>query len=222
MAWFITGLVACLTMVFSVLVSPRWSSKWVAPWWGRLIIALTFSRVKKINFENADPKTSYVVVCNHQSVYDVLAVYGYLPLEFKWVMKVELLKIPFLGRACKLMGHVFVDRTNTEKARESLKEAANNITDGVSAFFYPEGTRSKSGELMLFKRGAFKMAKDLNLPVLPVTIRNAHKIMPAKSLKILPNTMEMIIHKPISVDEVDEYTVRELMAKSRDVILSGL
>lgn len=221
-SWLITALAAIITIIFSTLISPRFASKWIAPWWGKLIIWVTLSRVKRFGFENADKNQSYIVVCNHQSVYDVLAVYGYLPLEFKWVMKIELLKVPFVGIACKILGHVFVDRTNSEKAKQSLVEASNKITDGVSAFFYPEGTRSRTGELMSFKRGAFKMAKDLNLPILPVTIKNANKIMPAKSLTICPNTMEMTIHKPISVEEIEQKTAQELMASARETIASAL
>lgn len=222
LAWFITALVAILTIIFSYLINSRWASKWIAPWWGRLIIFITFSRVKLKGIENIDKNQSYIIVCNHQSIYDMLAVYGYLPVEFKWVMKKELLKMPFVGASCKALGHVFVDRTNSEKAKQSLIEAKDKITGGVSAFFFPEGTRSSDGELINFKKGAFRMAKSLELPIIPVSISGANKIMAANSLIICPHKITMTIHRPINTEEVMQSTTTELSRKSKMCIASGL
>lgn len=213
---------AISTILFSYLINSRWASKWIAPWWGKLIIFITFSRVKLKGLDNIDTNQSYIIVCNHQSIYDMLAVYGYLPVEFKWVMKKELLKMPFVGASCKAMGHVFVDRSNSEQAKASLIKAKDKISDGVSAFFFPEGTRSPDGELLNFKKGAFRMAQTLELPIVPVSIKGANKIMAAKSLIIYPNTMTMTIHPVISAETVKQSSVTELSKMSKMSIASGL
>ena len=221
-AWLITISVALLTTIFSFLVSSRWASKWIAPWWGKLIILITFSRVKISGQENVVKSQSYIIVCNHQSIYDMLTIYGYLPIEFKWVMKKELEKMPFVGMSCKALGHVFVDRANSESAKQSLINAKDKISDGVSAFFFPEGTRSKDGKLINFKKGAFRMAKELNLPILPVTISGANKVMAANSLIICPNTINLTIHPEIGLQQVSDCSVNELSRLSKTKIASCL
>lgn len=215
-------MVALLTIIFSYLINARWASKWIAPWWGKLIIWITLSRFQLIGAEHIEKKQSYIIVCNHQSIYDMLAVYGYLPVEFKWVMKKELLKMPFVGASCKAMGHVFVDRSNSEEAKKSLINAKDKISDGVSAFFFPEGTRSSDGQLINFKKGAFRMAKELNLPILPISIKGANKIMAANSLIICPNKITMTIHSPITVDVVNDSTTTELSGLSKMTIAKGI
>jgi 1-acyl-sn-glycerol-3-phosphate acyltransferase len=221
-SWTITILIALLTILFSILVTPRWSSKWVAPFWGKLIIWVTLSRVELSGLQHIDKKQSYIIVCNHQSIYDMLTIYGYLPLEFKWVMKKELLKMPFVGMACKALGHVFVDRGNSEQSSQTLKDASDKISDGVSAFFFPEGTRSRSGELKVFKKGAYRMAKELKLPILPMTITDANKVMPANSLIICPYKIKLSIHPAIKSDEVEKLSINQLIDISKSKIASRL
>lgn len=215
-------MVALLTIIFSYLINSRWASKWIAPWWGRLIIFITLSRVKVVGIENIDQSQSYIIVCNHQSIYDMLAVYGYLPTEFKWVMKKELERMPFVGAACKALGHVFVDRSNSDKARQSLIDAKDKITNGVSAFFFPEGTRSNNGQLITFKKGAFRMAKSLELPILPITISDANKIMAANSLIICPHKITLTIHPPLDKELVKSVSINELSNQSKVTIASCL
>jgi 1-acyl-sn-glycerol-3-phosphate acyltransferase len=221
-SWLITALFAFLTITFSLLVNPKWTNKWIAPWWGKLIILITFCRVKIIDRQNAQVGQSYIIVCNHQSLYDILTIYGYLPVEIKWVMKKELGKMPFVGIACKTLGHIFVDRRNSEKAKQSLIDAKDDVSGGVSAFFFPEGSRSTNGELTHFKKGAFRMAKTLELPILPVTISGANKVMPAKSLKICPHEIKLIIHQPISADVVATETINSLSVQIKSIIASAL
>ncbi|HFC30738.1 MAG TPA: 1-acyl-sn-glycerol-3-phosphate acyltransferase, partial [Oceanospirillales bacterium] len=206
----------------SMIINPRWSSKHIAPWWGKSIIFITMSRVEIKGIENIDKKQSYIIVCNHQSTYDTLTIYGYLPLEFKWIMKKELERIPFVGIACKTLGHIFVDRSNSEKAKQSLIAAKSKISDGVSAFFFPEGTRSPTGELINFKKGAFHMAQTLALPILPITITGANKVMPANSLMICPHKITLTIHPAISAKVVKELSTNELSNRAKTTIASSL
>ena len=221
-SWLITALFAFLTITFSLLVNSKWTNKWIAPWWGKLIILITFCRVKIIDKHNVEIGQSYIVVCNHQSLYDILTIYGYLPVEIKWVMKKELEKMPFVGIACKTLGHIFVDRRNSDKARQSLIDAKDDVSGGVSAFFFPEGSRSLDGELTHFKKGAFRMAKTLGLPILPITISGANKVMPTKSLKICPHEISLTIHQPITAEIVTTETINALSIRTKSIIASAL
>jgi 1-acyl-sn-glycerol-3-phosphate acyltransferase len=101
---------------------------------------------------------------------------------------------------------------------ESINSAKKQVASGASIIFFPEGTRSTDGKLQKFKPGAFKLARDLKLPVLPVTIRGTRKILPSKSLDLRPGTAEMIIHKPIGPDKND----RLLKDKTREIISAEL
>ncbi len=217
-SWLITALIAFWSIVFSLVVNDRWASKWIAPWWGRLIIFISLCKVIVVGRQNINTSQSYIIVCNHQSIYDMLTIYGYLPNEFKWVIKKELEKMPFVGSACKALGHVFVDRRNSKMAKQSLIDAKGKISAGVSAFFFPEGTRSKNGELIAFKKGAFRMAKSLGLPVLPLTISGANKVMAANSLVICPHEITLTIHPEINVEQVEGLSVSELSNLAKSII----
>jgi len=188
--------------------------------WGKVMIYTTFVRLKLLGKHNIKPKQSYIVVANHQSNYDVFAFYGWLPVDFRWVMKKEMRKVPILGIFCEKAGHIFIDRKNTEEAVKSLQEAANKIRNGTSILFFPEGTRNDKKELLPFKKGAFKMALDLKLPVLPVTIRGSNDIMPLNQIAVFPGRIELIIHEPI--DTLKYNDADSLLIETREVIQSAL
>jgi 1-acyl-sn-glycerol-3-phosphate acyltransferase len=190
--------------------------------WARVNAFITPMFVEVTGRKNLVRNKSYVIVSNHQSQYDILMIYGWFGMDFKWVMKQELRKIPALGIACERLGHIFIDRTNRMSALESLKSAKGKIVNGTSVMFFPEGTRSKDGKVGVFKKGAFKMAVDLGLPLLPVTIKGTRDILPAGTLDIFPGKAKMIIHKPIEISGYREDNLADLMEKAREIIVSGL
>jgi 1-acyl-sn-glycerol-3-phosphate acyltransferase len=208
-----------LAVLAAIAVSPKFASRYVGIPWARLIGLLTPMRVTVEGAENADPRHSYVVVCNHVSQYDILLVYGWLSLDLKWVMKKEIRKLPGIGIACEKVGHIFVDRGKPEAAKQAINEALERVGDGVGVLFFPEGTRSVDARLKRFKTGAFRTALDTGLPVLPVTLLGTQKILPAKSLRLFPGRAGMVIHPPI---EAGEQTVRELRDATHEVIASAL
>jgi len=122
--------------------------------------------------ENIQDQTSYVIVANHQTGWDIFLLYGFLPIDFKWMMKKELRKVPWIGYASEKVGHVFIDRSSLRAAMRSLTEAKQKLVNGTSVLMFPEGTRSGQKEMKPFKKGAFKLAVELGLDVLPVTIVN--------------------------------------------------
>jgi len=213
----VVGLSSMAASYFSPRVGCTFGSVWA---W--LLCRVNLTRVSVKGRENIRPGQSYVIMSNHQSHFDVLAVYGHLQTQFRWVIKQELRKVPVLGPACDRMGHVFIDRSNREKAIASLKEARSRLVDGVSVLFFPEGTRSRDGRMREFKKGGFMMALDLGLPILPISVSGTHKILPGKSLKLLPGHARISIHEPIDVSRYSLATRDELMADVRFAIASGL
>lgn len=216
-AWsFVMGWMAVIT---AMLISQRFASQRVGGLWARVIGWLTPMFVSVDGEEHIDPKQTYVVVCNHSSQYDILLVYGWLDLDLRWVMKEELRKMPGIGAGCEKVGHIFVDRSDPESARRAINEALARIGDGVGILFFPEGTRSLDGRLKPFKKGAFRLAVDEQLPILPLTLLGTHEILPAKSAMLRPGKARIVIHAPIDPTGKD---VRTLMEASREAIASAM
>ncbi len=190
--------------------------------WTRFNSYITPMFVKVIGAENIDKKKSYVVVSNHQSQYDIFAIYGWLPLDFRWVMKRELRAVPILGYYCYKAGHIYIDRSDHQTAIDSINAAKSKIKDGTSVVFFPEGTRSETGKLIEFKKGAFKFAIDMGLPVLPITIRGTRDILPPNTIALFPGRAKIIIHPPIDIAGFTEKNVDGLIYLTRRAIQRGL
>jgi len=203
--------------------NPEVASREIAPRWGRLICWCTPARVEVEGADNADPKQTYVVVCNHQSQYDIFLVYGWLKLDLKWLIKAELRKVPGVGIGCASLGHIFVERGNPEQTRKAVDEALNRVGNGVGILFFAEGTRSQDGRLLPFKKGAFRFATSQQLPILPVTIVGARDIQKANSLLIYPGKMRMVIHPAIKCDgHWTDGDIPQLMEQTWNTIASAL
>jgi len=211
-----------LALVLLLFFEVRFVSQLCGGGWGRLLCWATPVGVKVTGRRNLDKTRSCVIVANHQSHYDILVIYGWIGVDFKWVMKKELRKIPILGIASHRGGHIFIDRSNNEAARATLREAKKKISGGTSIVFFPEGTRTTTGSMGEFKKGAFVMALDLGIPVVPVTIAGSRRVMPSKTLDIFPGRIHMIIHPPIDVARYTRATLEDLMDEARLTIQAGL
>lgn len=209
----------CLLMC---LVDGNWASRVAARAWGKTNMLFTPASCKVLGESHLDPLQSYVVVANHSSQFDIFALYGWLKLDLKWVIKKELRKVPIIGAACAAMGHIFIDRKDRKGASAELKKARENLSPGTSVMIFPEGTRSDDGSLQLFKAGGFVMAKDLGVPILPITVVGAHKILPNNSFDLFPGEIQLIIHEPIPAEQVACLSVEELIDCSRNAIASAM
>ena len=218
----ITVIVAFSTIVLSPLLPNSKIAYHPAKIWAKISCHLTFVRVKVSGLEKLNPHQSYVFALNHQSIFDIFVVYGWLPCIFKWMMKAELRKIPLIGKACESAGHIFINRSNPIEAKHSIEKAEAHLKNGVSLVVFPEGTRTKTGEMGVFKRGAFRVATDLSLPIVPVTIRGSFERMPRNSFNVHPGTVEMIIHEPIEVAPFLPDSTAELIQKTWDEVNSDL
>ncbi|MFC1850192.1 lysophospholipid acyltransferase family protein [candidate division CSSED10-310 bacterium] len=206
----------------ALLVNPRIASFIGGVIWARFLGLITPMLVRVTGRENINKKQSYVIISNHQSHYDVLVLYGWLGIDFKWVMKQELRKIPGLGIGCEKIGHIFIDRSNRERSLASINAAKEKIVDGTSVIFFPEGTRGETGELGEFKKGAFKLALEMKLPILPITIKGTSQILPPRTFNLKPGIVSMVIHPAIDVQDHNEDTLPDLMMTAHQIIASAL
>jgi 1-acyl-sn-glycerol-3-phosphate acyltransferase len=188
--------------------------------WAWCLAWVTWVRVRVEDRQHARPGQSYVIMCNHQGAYDILALYGFLGREFRWVIKQELRKVPFLGWGCAAIGHIFVDRRNSTRAIAALEAAKPRLVGGISVLFFPEGTRSVDGRLLPFKKGGFAMARQLALPILPVSIAGSNRILPKSCYFPRPGTVRVRFHPPIDPADVPDDAA--LIAGVRAAIESGL
>lgn len=209
-----------LAAVTAMLFSPRLGS-FFGKMWAKSSGLLTPMFVKVSGKENIKKNESYVIVANHQSQYDIFVLYGWLGIDFRWIMKKELRNAPFIGYASAKVGHIFIDRSSPVAAMKSIEDAKKQLKNGTSVVIFPEGTRSRKGKLRKFKKGAFKIAHQLDLPILPVTLVGTNKIMGPGFLNVMPGKVKLIIHKPIDVKEYKDKP-DELMKITRDTVEAGL
>lgn len=195
--------------------------------WARLLLRVAGVRVVLEGAEVLDPSRPQVVVANHVSWFDVLALAAYLPGRYVFVAKRELEKVPVFATAAKACGHIFIDRRDRQRAVESLAVARERLErDRPSVIMFPEGTRSATGELMPFKKGAFILAIQTGADVVPAYISGSREVMRKGSFLIRPGTIRVRFGTPISVagltlEDRDELThraraaVAELQAQLR-------
>lgn len=213
-----TIITASVTAIGSILGGGRWWGYWPPHVWSKLWCIMMFVKVEVRGRENIDKNTSYVFISNHQGAYDIFVIYGYLNHNFKWLMKESLQKIPMVGYACKCAGHVMVNRTDPHGIRRTMEEARERLKNGMSIVVFPEGSRSETGQMGSFKKGAFLLASQFGLPLVPVTIDGSFDVLP--KFRLVPHwgKIVMTIHKPIEVSG----RLTDLMASTHDIINSNL
>jgi 1-acyl-sn-glycerol-3-phosphate acyltransferase len=186
-----------------------WNGQWVHYFEGRYLFCppvLFIARVKlKVTgLENLDTKKPCIYVSNHVSHLDVVAIARAIPLGLFYIGKKELKKVPILGQYMYLIGHIFIDRKNREKAMASMRKAAQLINRGKSVITFPEGTRTRNGKTAIFKRGTFIIAKEGSIDIQPIAVVNADKILPRDSFTIKPGTIEVRVGKRITASEIQD------------------
>ncbi len=218
----ITIVLGSLSILLATIFNARTGMKFGGTPWAKLccIIALVFVGIRQK--ENITPNQSYVVVSNHQSLFDIFVLVGWLGIDLRWVAKASLKKVPMFGIASVKMDHIFIDRSDPQAAVKTLENAKRNIINGTSVMFFPEGTRSKTGALKDFKKGAFKMALDLGIPILPITLRGTGRIQPPGTIDLVPGKAEIVIHPQINTCDYSEDNLADLMQQTRNIIGSAL
>jgi 1-acyl-sn-glycerol-3-phosphate acyltransferase len=189
--------------------------------WAKCILSLSNIRVTVKGISNLKPGRSYIFMANHMSNFDIPILQAYLPVQFTWLAKAELYKIPIFGYAMKRAGYISIERSDRKSAIESLNKAAKTIRDGVSVIIFPEGTRSRTNNVQPFKKGGFFLALDSGVPIIPVIIHGTGQIMPKKKMLITPGNVTLEIAKPINSSDYTRKTKDDLMKKVRDIILKS-
>ena len=190
----------------------------IAGIWARSILAVSPIELTVKGLSNIDPDKSYIYMSNHQSNYDIPILLGHLPVQFRWLAKIELFRIPLFGYAMKRAGYICIDRSNRQSAFESLKKAAEIIRDGVSVMIFPEGTRSGDGNIGSFKKGGFVLAIESGVQILPIIIRGTFSVMSRNRLLIKPGKVTLEILKPVETSCFTKETKDELMKKIKDIM----
>jgi 1-acyl-sn-glycerol-3-phosphate acyltransferase len=193
----ITILTSLITIIGCTLGKSSQWGYYPAMVWSRLMCYLMLLPVKVRGREQLQKKQSYVFVANHQGAFDIFLIYGFLGRNFKWMMKKGLRKTPFIGRACEKAEHIFVDRSGPRKVYQTIIKARKTLTNGMSLVIFPEGARTFTGHMGYFKRGAFQLADQLQLPVVPMTINGSFQVLPRSKKKITWSPLELTIHQPL-------------------------
>jgi len=216
--FFATLVCGVVVIVLSFFVRSGNPMHKVARFWGRSILVVSGVKVSVKGLSNVDLTAPYIYMPNHQSNFDIPVLLGHLTVQFRWLAKMELFKIPIFGRAMRKAGYISIDRNNRQSAFESLKVAADKIKSGISVLIFPEGTRSLDGRIRPFKKGGFVLAIDSGVPIVPVVITGTRAIMPKGRFRVYPGQVSMVIHKPIDTSVYTRKTKESLMENVRRVI----
>ena len=228
----LTVLTALATIIGCSVGNAAFWSYYPGKLWSRAMIRLLLLPVRVEGREHMDAQQSYIFIPNHQGAFDIFFIYGYLNRPFKWMLKSELRQMPFIGKACESAGFIFVDQKGgPRKMKETHDRARQVLQGGVSLVVFPEGARTWDGRLRSFKRGAFQLATELQLPLLPITINGSFEVLPrAKGYVNIVNwhLLTLTIHPaivppPASADAAQNTEAeRAMMQQAYDIINGSL
>src|SRR5437016_13248360 len=226
-SWFIAGALLLIftppvLLIGSLAKRQSWIYWW-AEWGARTWLRLTGVKVRVTGQEHLDPKQTYVFVSNHRSYLDAAPLFAYTGRRMGMVGQKELLKAPILGYGMGFVNVIAIDRSNRERAVESIQEATRRLRAGIGFGVCPEGTRARPGEMLPFKKGAFHMAVVAGVPVVPMAIRNSDQLMGKGTGEAWPGTIEMVMLKPVETSWVSsDDDLRKLVEQVQAMIMKEL
>lgn len=219
-----TALASLVTIVGCAVGLAHFFSYYPGKVWAWLMVRLLLLPVSVEGREHMAPGQSYVIVPNHQGAFDIFLIYGFLNRHFKWMMKYELRSIPLVGKACESSGFIFVDNRGPKRIAATTERARAILRRGISVVVFPEGARTWDGTMGLFKRGAFQLADQLELPLLPVTINGSFEVLPrSKGFNFVEwHPLSLTIHPPMRNEGQGPEAERATMERVRSVVASAL
>jgi 1-acyl-sn-glycerol-3-phosphate acyltransferase len=217
----ITAFISFWCVIFSLFSNAENNIHKIANLWAKILLLICNTKVEIIGKENILRGKPQIFMANHQSDFDILIVLAHIPGQFRWLVKKELFHIPVFGAAMKSAGYIEIDRNNREKAMQSLDQAALRIREGKSIMAFPEGSRSRLGEIKTFKQGTFYLAIKSGVPIVPISIIGSGEIMPKRSLKIKPGKIKLVIDKPVDVKNITLENRQELITIVRNTIIKN-
>lgn len=219
-----TVITAVVTIVGCTLGDSRVWSYWPGKLWSVFVIRLLLLPVKVEGRENIAEGQSYVFCANHQGAFDIFLVYGFLGRNFKWMMKQSLRKMPLVGLACEKAGFIFVDNKNVGHMKHMYEQARRTLQGGMSVMVFPEGRRTETGKIGAYKRGAFMLADELQLPVVPITINGSYEVMRRQNdwHWVRRHSLRLTIHKPIFPTGQGADNIQYLAERSKAATMTAL
>lgn len=224
-AWWIALLLAALAAIFISLFGHYLKIKngdhTPAVIWCKLTCWVFLIPVKVVDRNKYVKKDqTYIFAANHQGMFDIFVMYGYVMKRFKWIMKDTLRKMPLLGKACEQTGHIYVNRTTPQK--DLLRRSISTLKSGTSMGIFPEGTRCDNGKLGRFKKGAFVIANMAQTPIIPVSIQGSYDILPKGCRCLHWSPVTLTFHAPIECKGRDSENVEYMMRETRAAIARTL
>ena len=215
-AWTITGI--CVVPLVA-LAGGRAAALRMASWyWARGLFAGAGARLVVEGADAIDWSRPLVLVANHQSMIDICALFRAVPVPLRFMLKQELSKVPFVGWYARAMGMVFIDRGNPRDARRSLRAAVDTLHRGATLCAFPEGTRSRDGSVGPFKGGAFQLAIEAGVPVVPVAIEGSGVVLPPSGFAVRPGTICVRFGTPIATSALQAQDRSALAQRSREAV----
>ncbi|NMC95503.1 MAG: 1-acyl-sn-glycerol-3-phosphate acyltransferase [Syntrophorhabdus sp.] len=214
----VTIILSAIALLISLFDKQGRALHRMAQFWAKIHLMTSGIQVSVIGLENIS-SPPYIFMCNHQSALDIFSLLNGLPVLFKWIAKRELFYIPFLGWAMKRAGYISLDRKHPREAIKAMDDAAKKIREGTNIIIFPEGTRSKDGHLLPFKKGGFSLALRAKVPIVPVGISGSNRLQPKGSF--IPNQKGVIylrIGKPVETAQGSRSAKTEIMMTVRQAI----
>ncbi|MEY8347193.1 lysophospholipid acyltransferase family protein [Bacillus cereus] len=191
-------------------------------WFGKKMVRVAGSTVQVNGLENVPKDKPVLVVSNHQSNMDIPVLLGYLNKPIGFVSKAEIKKFPLVPTWMELMNCVFMDRSDRRQSLQAIKDGIELLKNGHSIVIFPEGTRSKGGEMGEFKAGSFHLAVKAGVAILPVTLEGTYKMFEANGNRMKPAQATVTISKPITPEQYASMDVKELTQYTQDIIAAQL
>jgi len=217
-----TLILALVIITLSLIDSRGNLTHYIGKFWSLFNLHLSGTRLTVRGTEKIERGKPYIVMSNHQSLLDVWALIGRIPLQLRWIVKIELRKIPAFGYALERMGHIYIDRDNRKNTYDGLAVAAERIKGGTSVIIFPEGTRSRDGRLQRFKKGGAFLAIQSGVSILPVTINGGRFALPKGTMALMPGKMEIIVGDPIDPGKYSQEDQVKLMNDVKSAIEKNL
>lgn len=227
---FLNGFVALHTILFGTYgillalfgASAGFVHFYCAVPWAKVILRVCGVKVYMEGLENIVKDEPRIYMANHTSYFDIFALLSTLPVDFKFIVKQELMDLPIFGMAMRRAGYIGIERKEPRKALKSMQEAAERIRNGASVLIFPEGTRSEDGRLQSFKPGGFHLALRSGCDIVPLAITGSREIVPKGSLRIRKGTIRVAVGKEISLKGQTKKNMVQVMERVRDAMTGQL
>lgn len=213
--------VLSLFAIISGLINPYSKiTNGIVRFWARTILRIAGIGINVKGLNKIDPTQPYVFMSNHQSTFDIMTCLAVLPGIARFLAKMELFRIPVFAQGMKAVGMIPIDRSNSKKARTSLDKAVQDIKNGVSVIIFPEGTRTRDGNIQPFKKGGFILALQGQIPIVPMVLTGAMQVMQKKNLYLQKGSISIEFLDPVDTSSFNYEQRDELIKSIRDKIVA--